>query len=323
MKPFLSKAVRFAVSLAVLGTVLYLMRDKFHDALAILQNEVSWQWIFLAVLGYFSALALMALRLQRIFKVQNIILPFKDCYHLGFIGLFYNLMFPSAIGGDLAKIFYAAKHSGKSVESATAIFLDRTLGAVVIFPIACVGIAFLGIEDKNPRVFYFAAAFVLGMIFFVLFFTNDKFADMFKTAARLIPEGKIKQKLREIYFAVREYRNHSKLVLSAAMLSFCGQIFYIASFYAIAWAIDARISFLEFFILIPVSYIVSMAPSIGGLGVREAGLIYLFNRYLQPERSIALTLLIDLLLYSFSIGAGIWYGFRGGLKARNIERTVC
>jgi hypothetical protein len=60
-----------------------------------------------------------------------------------------------------------------------------------------------------------------------------------------------------------------------------------------------------------------MAPSIGGLGVREASVLYLFSRYLPSERAFALTLLMDIVIYSFSIGSGIWYAFRGGLKQKN------
>ena len=45
--------------------------------------------------------------------------------------------------------------------------------------------------------------------------------------------------------------------------------------------------------------------------------LYLFSRYLPPERAFALTLLMDIMLYSFSIGSGVWYAFRGGLKAKD------
>jgi hypothetical protein len=62
-----------------------------------------------------------------------------------------------------------------------------------------------------------------------------------------------------------------------------------------------------------------MAPSIGGLGVREASVLYLFGRYLSPERALALTLLMDVVIYSFSIGSGIWYAFRGGLKPKAFD----
>ena len=70
------------------------------------------------------------------------------------------------------------------------------------------------------------------------------------------------------------------------------------------------------FILIPVLSIASMAPSIGGLGVREAAIIYLFKHYMPNERALALSLLLDMLIYALSFAGGILYAFKGGLKAR-------
>lgn len=103
----------------------------------------------------------------------------------------------------------------------------------------------------------------------------------------------------------------------AVLLSFVGQTVFVSTNYWISRSIGADINYGVFFILIPVSSIVSMAPSIGGLGVREASLIYLFSRYLPSERALALTVLMDVIIYLFGIGSGVWYGFRGGLKHNN------
>ena len=107
------KILRFFISFVTIGLIVYFMRDKIQEALAILRHEVIWGWLIAAVLGYFLGLAIMALRLQCVFRVQEIQMTFSECFHLGFVGLFYNLMLPSAVGGDVAKAFYAYKHSGK------------------------------------------------------------------------------------------------------------------------------------------------------------------------------------------------------------------
>ena len=125
--------------------------------------------------------------------------------------------------------------------------------------------------------------------------------------------------MAEVYHAIYGYRHHQGPVLMAILLSFVGQAVFISVNFWIAISIGADISFWKFFILIPVSYIVSMAPSIGGLGVREATLIYLFSRYLPSERALALTVLMDVVIYLFGIGSGIWYAFRGGLKEKISE----
>ena len=130
------KILRFAISFAAIGLIIFFMRDKLHEAMAILRHEVLWSWFAAGIALYFVGLAFLAIRLQWVFRVQNIHMTFRECYHLGLVGLFYNLMMPSSVGGDVARAFYAYKHSGKKIESATSILLDRLLGFVALIIMA-------------------------------------------------------------------------------------------------------------------------------------------------------------------------------------------
>ncbi|MFA7255786.1 MAG: lysylphosphatidylglycerol synthase transmembrane domain-containing protein [Candidatus Omnitrophota bacterium] len=309
-----SKILRFVISFAAIGLILYFMRGKLHESMAILRHEVVWGWFAAAIAGYFVGLAILAVRLQWVFRVQDIHLTFKECYHLGFVGLFYNLMLPSSVGGDVAKAFYAYKHSGKKIESATSILLDRLLGFVALIIMAVIGLMCFSKEADSAYIDLAVYGACGVLVFAVAFFASRSFARLFKGLGRLIPSEKWKKQLAEVYHAIYGYRHHQGPVLMAVLLSFAGQAVFIAVNYWLSLAIGADINFWKFFILIPVISIVSMAPSIGGLGVREASVLYLFSRYLSPERALALTLLMDVVIYSFSLGSGVWYAFRGGLK---------
>ena len=308
------KILRFVISFAAIGIIVYFTRSKLHESMSILRHEVLWGWFAVAVAGYFLGLAIIAIRLQWVFRVQNIHMTFSECYHLGFVGLFYNLMLPSAVGGDVAKAFYAYKHSGKKIESATSILLDRLLGFVAIIIMAFIGLIYFRKETESAYIDYAVYGACGVLVFFFAFFASRRFARLFKGLAHLIPSEKWKMQLAEVYHAIYGYRHHHGPVLMAVFLSFLGQAAFIAVNYWLALSISANIDFWKFFILIPVISIVSMTPSIGGLGPREAIALCLFSRYLPQERAVALTILIDILIYAFSIGSGVWYAFRGGLK---------
>ena len=313
------KVLRFFISFAAIGLVLYFMRGKLHESMAILRHEVVWGWFAAAIVGYFFALAILAVRLQSVFRVQEIHMTFGECYHLGFVGLFYNLMLPSAVGGDVVKAVYAYKHSGKKIESATSIMLDRLMGFVATILMACIGLIYFSKEVESAYIDGAVYGALGVLVFLIVFFVSRRFARLFKGLARLIPSAHWRLKLAEIYHSIYGYRHHRGPVLVAVLLSFVGQAVFITTNYWLALSLGADINFWKFFILIPVISIVSMAPSIGGLGVREASVLYLFSRYLSPERAFALTLLMDIVIYSFSIGSGIWYAFRGGLKKKDLE----
>ncbi|MEI7750802.1 MAG: lysylphosphatidylglycerol synthase transmembrane domain-containing protein [Candidatus Omnitrophota bacterium] len=318
------KILRFSISFIAIGLILFFMRGKLHESMAILRHEVVWGWFAAAIAGYFIGLAILAVRLQWVFRVQNIHMTFRECYHLGFIGLFYNLLLPSSVGGDVAKAVYAYKHSGKKIESATSILLDRLLGFVALIIMAVIGLMCFSKEAESSYIDYAVYGACGVLLFAIAFFASRRFARLFKGLARLIPKEKWKLQLAEIYHAIYGYRHHRGPVLVAVLLSFVGQSVFITINYWLSLSIGADISYWKFFILIPVISIVSMAPSIGGLGVREGAVLLLFGRYLPPERTGALMILMFIATYSFSIGSGIWYAFRGGLKQKspkNLDET--
>jgi uncharacterized protein (TIRG00374 family) len=311
------KILRFAISFAAIGLIVYFMRGKLHESMAILRHEVVWGWLAAAIAGYFVGLAIIAVRLQWVFRVQDIRMTFLECYHLGFVGLFYNLMLPSAVGGDVAKAVYAYKHSGKKIESATSILLDRMLGFLATILMATIGLLYFSKEVESPYIDCAVYGALGVIVFLAAFFASRRFARPFKGLVRLMPGKKWKLRLAEVYHAIYGYRHHHGPVLIAVALSFAGQVVFITMNYWLAVSLGANIDYWKFFILIPVISIVSMAPSIGGLGVREGCVLLLFGRYLSPERAGALMILMFIVTYSFSIGSGIWYAFRGGLKAKD------
>lgn len=315
------KILRFAISFAAIGLIVFFMRGKLHESMAILRHEVLWGWLAAAIGGYFIGLAIIAVRLQWVFRVQDIHMTFRDCYHLGFVGLFYNLMLPSAVGGDVAKAVYAYKHSGKKIESATSILLDRLLGFLATIVMAVIGLMCFTKEVESSYIDYAVYGALGVIVFFGAFFLSRRFARLFKGVAHLIPSKKWKLRLAEVYHSIYGYRHHQGPVLVAVLLSFAGQAVFITMNYWIAMSIGANIDYWKFFILIPVISIVSMAPSIGGLGVREGCVLLLFGRYLSQERAGALMIMMFIVTYLFSIGSGIWYAFRGGLKAPKIDET--
>ncbi|HPS37581.1 MAG TPA: lysylphosphatidylglycerol synthase transmembrane domain-containing protein, partial [Candidatus Omnitrophota bacterium] len=246
------KILRFFISFAVLGLVIFLMRDKLHESLGILKSEVRWEWFGFAVVGYFIGLAIVSERIQWVFRVQEIRMKFGECYYLTFVGLFYNLFLPSALGGDVVRAYYAYKHSGKKIESATSILLDRLLGFLATISMAVFGMMYFSKEASNPYIEYavYGACVVLG--FFVVFFASKRFARLFKGLKILVPSEKLKHRLAEVYHAIYGYRHHRGPVLVAILLSFVGQAVFIAVNYLIAVSLGVDINFWNFFILIPV-----------------------------------------------------------------------
>lgn len=309
--------LRVGVSLGALAVVIYLMRDKLRESLDILKTGVSWEWFFLAAVGYLLVQVIMAYRLFHFFRVQRIMLSYGQTLYLAILGLFFNLFLPSALGGDVAKIYYAYKHSGKKIESATAILVDRLMGLFAISLIAILAIGWLHLQGKlpNPRILVGAVFFLCVIGGMTVFFGDDRIGAFLSRFSFLLPSVKIRQKISEVYGAVHGYKSHMGTLGIGLLLSVAGQGVLIFLYYWLARSLRLDVPPVAFFALVPLICTASMAPSLGGLGVREAGAVYFLSLYMPSEMALAHSLLMNILLYGFGALSGVLFALRGGLGA--------
>jgi len=307
--------LRITVSFLALAGLIYALRGKFGEAFLILREQVQWEWPVLAVLLYGLALGILSLRLQLIFKVQQVKMLFGEAYYLSFIGLFFNLFFPSALGGDIAKAYFAYQYSHKKLGSLTAVFLDRFLGFFSLVLIAVTALfayskSFLAVPAVKQTIYG-----VLGLLIFaVLFFGSRRFAKKFKFLWFLVPSASWRERLTDFYHAIRECRNHKKLIAFCLFISVVAQVLFMVTVYLLALGLGEPVDPRPFFLLMPLVIVVSMAPSLSGLGVREAGFVFFFKSIMPIQHAFALSLLHDLLYYGVAVAGGIWFAFKGGLK---------
>lgn len=311
--------LRVVISLTALGGLIYALRGKLHDALLIIHQGLDWRWFLAAVGLYFVAIGIISWRFQKVLKVQKVKVDYPEAFYLSFLGLFFNLFFPSAMGGDVAKAYFAYQYSGKKLASLTGVVLDRLLGFVTIILIALVALWGYSRSLLTPtveRTLYGALGLlVLG----ILFFSSRRFAYKFRFLSFLIPSKEWRQNLSDFYHAIREYKNHKQSFFVCLVISFVAQFLFFYDTYLLARSLGIHVSLLTFLVLGPVVVFVSLAPSLSGLGVREVGFVFFFKSCMSVEHAFALSILYDFVFYGTAILAGIVFAFRGGLKRKVIH----
>ena len=311
--------LRFVVSLAALAGLLYALRGKFGEALLILKGGIHWGWFSLAILAYFAALALISWRLQLVFRVQGVKVNFPQSFYLSFLGHFFTLFFPSALGGDIAKGYFAYQYSGKKLGSLTGVVLDRLLGfvTVVVIALTAFGIYSRGLDAPFVKHLLYGA---LGLLIFgAVFFASRRVARKFLIFSFLVPSADWRQKLSDLYHAIRNLQHHKKIFLSCLVISFAAQFIFFGDAFFLSQSLGAGVSLWPFFVLVPLVAFVSLAPSLSGLGVREAGFVFFFKSFMPAEKAFAMSLLYDIIFYGVSLLAGLVFAFRGGLGKKTIH----
>ena len=208
--------LRLIVSLGLLGGLVWIMRKDMGSIRSIIKNSNK---IFLAaaLLINIPLTMLMGFRLRLLFGGQKVSISMKDAVYLTLIGFFFNNFLPTAIGGDIAKAYYASKRTNNKIASYAAVLSDRLFGFIATMLIAAVGLIFIGKTLNNNSLLY-AISFVFFASVSVIFFLFKNKAGN-QTFTGTGPINKIKEKVYKLYSAINMYRDNPSFLLRIVLLS--------------------------------------------------------------------------------------------------------
>jgi glycosyltransferase 2 family protein len=321
MREKIKSSIKIVISLAGIGIIFFVFRNRFGDVWHILV-QCNKQVFAGALSVYFIAVLLISTRLKFSFRIQGLQCSVRTAWKLTFLGYFFNLFLPSSIGGDVAKIYYAIQTNNEKAKSFIAVFLDRIIGFLSLITLCVVAIVVFHEKIQLPHALGVIIFFSVCAILLVIFFSSKRVASLFSFAKYIIPSKKIREKIRRLYFLMYACREHKKPLFYAIALSFVFQIVSIFSYYLLARALSLNVTLEIFYFLIPVIFVVSLLPSINGLGVREGAFIYFFSMFITSENAFALSLLADVLLYSASLVGYVVYLMSGKVNYKDMSQVV-
>ena len=244
------------------------------------------------------------------------------------IGLFFNLTFPTTIGGDVVKVYYAGKPSRAYAESFASMFLDRDIGMLAMMIIACCAVFIHPVSVPGvsiPLILW--SVFILFIIGNIAVFTPQFHRILIKIMQRPRLE-KIAAKIDNVAKAFRIIGKYPAALWMSLGLSFANQTMGCVAVWIIALSIGIRIPMFYFLIFVPVVTLISMIPvSLNGMGLREYSFMNLFGAIgVAGESCIALGLLFSFMVILSSLPGGLVYiffrGKAGMVKMASIETAM-
>jgi len=247
---------------------------------------------------------LAAVRWNVLLTRWEIALTFGQAFRLNMVGLFFNMAFPTSVGGDAVKAFFLARHSGKGPESVMSLLLARFLGIVVLLTIGLVaGVVFAW--SLLPRwVLGSAAALIAAAILGAVVVLRSSWIGRWTKASQRGAVGMLRRALAALQFAGHD----GWLMVELVILSFFIQIVSIHGYYEAALAIGMRTSYLHFLIFVPLTNAVAMVPvSIFGLGLRENSFAFFFALVgIAPALAVSMSLTWFLAYLLTSLTGGLF-----------------
>jgi uncharacterized protein (TIRG00374 family) len=287
-KKYVSVLIRMAVAFGALGLVfLNIEWAGLKAAFAHMSG-----WVFLEVLAvYMVSQVLLAVRWLILVRALGIELKVAPAVKLHFIGLFYNNVMPSSIGGDFLRAWYVSKHTDKRVEAALSVFVDRAMGLLGILLIAFFSYFVLlrglgyerSIDEEASRpsmsglfvkvVLICAAVFALVSLAILL---NPALRRGCKRAWNAICQKTLilAKKGRDV---IGVYWKRPQVLVATLGLTLFLQSVTIWSFWLLGRDLGIQAGLSHYFVIFPGMWVVGALPiSIAGVGVLEGGIALLF-----------------------------------------------
>jgi glycosyltransferase 2 family protein len=289
-----NKILRIGVSVALLEILAARM-----DWVKVAQAFASLQW------GYWlSAVAILALtqivsawrwQLQaRALGLDGTITQMTGYY---FIGMFFNLILPTSVGGDVVRAYYITGPSGRRLPGFVSVLVDRLNGLIVLLVLASVAAAVQ--YQKVPGwvcLFVWGTTLCAGLGILLL----PWLAHWGKNGPMRV------QQVRAMLQLVRQPR----LLLQTTALSVVIQVANVVLVWQVglALAMDS-IRFDYYWILVPMVSVLTLLPiSVNGMGLREGGTILLLQPLgVSETASVTLSFLWFLVYIAVSLLGGLAY----------------
>jgi uncharacterized membrane protein YbhN (UPF0104 family) len=258
--------------------------------LAVLAWRTNWQQVADAFAGlrleyWLAAVALYvvtqfvsALRWQLLSRPLGFERPLAHYVGFYFIGMFFNLFLPTSVGGDVVRAWYLAENRSRRLDGFLSVLVDRGSGLLVLVALACLALLVSPIELPtwvHGSVWSAAGTSLLAVGLFGLASCtrSAKEPGVLTAFSRLAPA----------YFA------RPGLLIGTTLLSIAVQAANVVLVWLVGGGLGLQVPAIYYAVAVPMVTLLTLLPSINGMGLREAGLV-LFLQPLGVAPGAALTL---------------------------------
>ncbi|MBI3951883.1 MAG: flippase-like domain-containing protein [Acidobacteria bacterium] len=308
----MNKWLLIILKVFVSGTLLYVVSRGIDAAkLQAILKQAHLNLIASAVLLYCLGQMLCAYRWKVLMEPVGLDLSYWRAVSFYFLGMFFNLFFPTMVGGDAVKVYYLVREGGDVTRSTTTVLMDRDTGLagllLLAVVVAGVGTVHLMGIPLFPVLLGVAVLFALANV--VLFY--DPTYHWVARGFERIRLAKLVELTRRFHSAFSAYRQSLSRLVGAVGLSLIFDVALISFVYLAAKAIGWSVEFKYFCVFIPLIGLIGMIPiTLYGFGLREYSFVFFFSQVGMPqEASLLLAFLFFFIVLVSSLPGAIIYIF--------------
>lgn len=266
----MTKKLRFVASVILLGFLAW--HTDWHQVREAFARLDLRLWL-LGVALYAVTQVVSSLRWALLARPLGFDRRLGDYLAFYYVGMFFNLVLPTSVGGDVVRAWYLDGRSGRRLPAFLSVLLDRGSGLLVLLLIACVAAALSPIalpRGLAAGVWAAGALAVVGLAFLAL--TAGRIAG---PIGRLLG-ARVGRLISSIDDLKTIFWSRRGLLVSTTLLSVVVQAANVVLVWLIGHALGAPVPAAYYAVLVPVVTLLTLLPvSLNGMGVREGAMVLL------------------------------------------------
>lgn len=301
--------IKAVISIGLFTYLVYTSdRDQIVKVLGNIYNVNGLKYLALAVAAGLLSILLMTIRWQIILKEYGQNFPLKMLFEFYLIGLFFNNFLPTSIGGDIVRIYKVVGDSVDRTAGFASVILERVLGIASTLFLAITSLYYVSHYFNDDRILYTSVIlFVLIVCFFILI-TRQKPVEFLLNLfdkITLLNIGKKISKLIEAFYNLKEKR---RIFVWVFVLSLFSQVSIVLLNFAVVCAMDINVDLAYLFLVVPVTFMLTMLPSINGVGIRDGGYVFLLGKIgISRAAAVSLSFMNVLIPMFISLWGGVLF----------------
>lgn len=272
-----SPLLRLALRVAITAALVAALASRLDLSAVLVRASTSRSsWVLGAFAVVFVAIAVSAVKWGVILKARSRALPFLRLLRHYLVGLFFNNVLPTTVGGDAVRAWEATRDTGEVPEAVASVVTERLVAGAALGFTALLGLPFV---DAGPRLVLLVSAFLALDLLLVAIFLAPRVAEAVVTATLPRRLQTARASAGATVAAVRATLRSPRVLLRVFLLSVLFQVLVAAVNACLFRALGASVGLAGCLVYTPMIFTITMLPiSLSGLGVREAAYGYFFGQ---------------------------------------------
>lgn len=265
--------LRIAVTVSLVSVLVWSVSPAFIWSKVVTLDPL---WVAAAFVAVFLAIAVSAFKWGFILEARGYALGYGRLVRHYFVGLFFNNVLPTTVGGDAIRAWETTKDTKETPEAVGSVVSERLIAGLALGITTVVGLPFVVVDAKLAA---FVAIFLAVDILLVALFLLPRVADGVISSLTPRRASGVANAVSGTVEAVRSTFRNKPLVIKVFVYSIVFQILVAAVNYCIFRAMGVPVGLAHCVVFTPMIFTVTMLPiSLSGLGVREAAYWYFFSQ---------------------------------------------